>query len=266
LNKPLPLRLLNFFEQTIMKQFLTIIIVCLTLLASGCDDVDVALVADASMDAIKAVSLTDEAVIGLAREAAQVADKQNRIASKENRYSQRLNKLTKHYGEQDGIVFNFKVYVNSEINAFAMADGTIRIYSGLMDMMGNGELVFVVGHEMGHVVKDHVRKKIRLAYASRAVRKGAASINNEIGYIARSQLGGFVEKLLNAQFSQQEEREADDYGLMFLGNTGYELESAVSALKKLSTLDSNHNFLSSHPAPEKRANRLKAQLAEQKNR
>ena len=40
----------------------------------------------------------------------------------------------------------------------------------------------------------------------RAVRKGAASLNNEVGDIARSQFSGFAEKLLNAQFSQHEER------------------------------------------------------------
>ena len=46
-----------------------------------------------------------------------------------------------------------------------MADGTIRIYSGLMDIMDDRELLFVIGHEAGHVVKDHVRRKVQLAYA-----------------------------------------------------------------------------------------------------
>jgi putative metalloprotease len=36
-----------------------------------------------------------------------------------------------------------------------MADGSIRIYSGLMEMMDEGELLFVLGHEMGHVVEKH---------------------------------------------------------------------------------------------------------------
>jgi putative metalloprotease len=97
-------------------------------------------------------------------------------------------------------------------------------------------------------MKDHVRKKIRLAYACRSVRKGAASINNEVGDIARSQVGGFAEKLLKAQFSQKEEREADDYGLAFLIDTGHESKSSFSVLRKLAALGNNHSFLSSHPA------------------
>ncbi len=243
-----------------MKQLVIVIVLCLSMLSSGCEDVDVLLVADAGIDAITAATLSDEAVIGLAIEASQLSDRQNAVAASQNRHAKRLRKLTEQYVEQDGFVFDLKVYTISEINAFAMADGTIRIYSGLMDMMDDGELLFVVGHEMGHVVKDHVRKKIRMAYAGRAVRKGAASINNEIGDIARSQLGGFAEKLFNAQFSQHEEREADDYGLVFLKNTGYDGKAAVSALRKLATLSSGHSFLSSHPAPGQRAERLAAQL------
>ena len=223
---------------------------CMSLLFSGCENVDVTLATQAGIDAVRS----------LAVEAAQFSDSQNKIATSESKYSQRLKKLTEQHIKQDGFVFNFKVYIAPEINAFAMADGTVRIYSGLMDMMDDQELYFVIGHEVGHVVKDHVRKKIRLAYAGQTVRKGTAAINNEIGDIARSQVGGFVEKLLNAQFSQQEEREADDYGLLFLKNTGHEPKAAISALRKLATLGNNHTFLSSHPAPGKRAERLEAQL------
>lgn len=251
--------------QSDMKRITILFLIFLSLLTSGCEDVDVMLAANAGMDAIKAATLSDEAVRDMAMQAALFSDSQNKIAANENKYHLRLKNLTDLYGKQDGYVFNFKVYLAPEINAFAMADGTIRIYSGLMDMMDNGELLFVIGHEMGHVVKKHVQKKIRVAYAGQAVRKGAASIHNEIGTIARSQLGGFAEKLLNAQFSQQEEREADDYGLVFLNNTGIESQAAISALRKLATLGNNHTFLSSHPAPEERADRLEYKLKQEEN-
>jgi putative metalloprotease len=65
---------------------------------------------------------------------------------------------------------------------------------------------------------------------------------------------------MGAQFSQLEEKEADDYGLLFMENKGYDPQDAVSALKKLATLGNDHSFLSSHPAPGKRAERLMLQL------
>ncbi|MCI5146521.1 MAG: peptidase M48, partial [Candidatus Electrothrix sp. AR3] len=164
-----------------------------------------------------------------------------------------------HY-QEEGFNFNYKVYLADEVNAFAMADGTIRIYSGLMDMLTDGELRFVIGHEMGHVALKHIHKKLQLAYASSAVRKAIASVDNTAGEIARSQLGGFMQKLMGAQFSQLEEKEADDFGLAFLQSKSYQPQAAISALQKLATLGNNHSFLSSHPDPGKRAQRLQLQL------
>jgi putative metalloprotease len=88
------------------------------------------------------------------------------------------------------------------------------------------------------------------------VRKGLASQNNEIGQIARSIVGAFAHQLTNAQFSQFEERQADQYGVKFLKAQGYETRAAVTALDKLAELARHHTFLSSHPDPGKRAEYL----------
>lgn len=230
------------------------------LVFNGCEETNINLVADAGLDALKAVTLTDENVQALALKASKQSDAKHRVASLSNPYGKRLYRLVGHSYRSDGYHFNFKVYLSPTVNAFAMADGTIRIYSGLMDLMNDQELMFVIGHEMGHVVKKHIKKKIRLAYAGRAIRKGIASQENIAGDIARSNLGGFLETLVNAQFSQQEEREADDYGIAYLKKNNLDMQHAVSAHKKLATLGGNHTFLSSHPAPEARAERLQKQI------
>ncbi len=226
----------------------------------GCEDTNPQLAIEAGIDALKAVTLSDRDVKILAAKASKQSDTKNQIASPENSYGKRLLRLVGSRYNSDSYQFDFKVYLSSRVNAFAMADGTIRIYSGLMDMMNDEELFFVVGHEMGHVVKKHIKKKIMLAYAASSVRKGIASQENAAGDIARSALGGFVQALLNAQFSQAEEREADDYGISFLQKNGLDTNAAVSALKKLDRLGKNHSFLSSHPEPAQRARRLQAQI------
>jgi putative metalloprotease len=38
-------------------------------------------------------------------------------------------------------------------------------------MINDGELRFVIGHEMGHLMKKRIRKKIQLAHAASTVRK-----------------------------------------------------------------------------------------------
>jgi putative metalloprotease len=238
---------------------LLVILFCFVFI-SGCDNTDVLTAIDGGKDAVKAITLSDKDVLAISSRSADILDRKNRLAPPDNEYSIRLNRIINQKFQDGDVAFNYGVYMSPEVNAFAMADGSIRIYSGLVDMLTDGELRFVIGHEMGHVMKRHIREKIRLAYAASAVRKGVASQNNAAGEIARSVFGGFAESLMNAQFSQLEEKEADDYGLLFLKKKDFEPRDAVSALKKLAGLGKGHSFLSSHPDPDKRAERLQAQL------
>lgn len=232
----------------------------LTLLLAGCDNTDVMTATDAGLDAVKALTLSDQSLQEIASKSAQLADKQHVVAPSDNKYAVRLNGLVTQQLQDSNVRFRYAVYLSPEVNAFAMADGSIRIYSGLMDMLNDGEMRFVIGHEMGHVIKNHIKKKIQLAYAASAVRKGIASQNNAVGDVAQSLAGGFVEALTNAQFSQLEEKEADDYGLALLKQEQLATQDAVTALRKIATLGKGHSFLSSHPDPEQRADRLQAQL------
>lgn len=243
-----------------MRYTLIIFISCLALNLSACENTDIQLATSAGIDAVKAITLTDEAVAELSRKSSEYMDNKNTIAPEGSKYAQRLATLVGDLYTEDNFTFNYKVYMDDQVNAFAMADGTIRIYSELMDMLDNGELRFVIGHEMGHVVKRHTRKRLRLAYAASAVRKGIASQYNAAGNIAGSQIGGLVETLIGAQFSQLEEKVADDYGLTFLMKRGYAPAKAVSALEKLATLGSGHSFLATHPDPQLRAERIGLQI------
>lgn len=238
----------------------SLVIFCCLVLLPACEDTNLQLATQAGIDAIKAATLSDEQVKQLAFHAAAQSDKKHQVAPDTHLHAKRLHRLVGRTFSSDGYTFNFKVYLSRQVNAFAMADGTIRIYSGLMEMMDDTELLFVVGHEMGHVVKKHIKKKIMLAYAASAIRKGVASQGNIAGQIAASSLGGLIQMLLNAQFSQEEERQADDYGIWYLKQNGHNISAAVSALNKLATLGKNHSFLSSHPAPEERAKRLQEQV------
>ena len=238
---------------------LLVVLLCFVF-ASGCENTDFMTATDAGIDAVKAFTLSDEDVLAIATKASDVSDRKNRLAPPDSNYSIRLNRIISQNFQDGDTAFSYGVYLSPEVNAFAMADGSIRIYSGLMDLLNDGELRFVIGHEMGHVTKRHIRKKIQLAYAASAVRKGIASQNNTAGEVARSLFGGLAESLINAQFSQLEEKEADDYGLLFLKKKDFEPKAAVSALNKLAGLGKGHSFLSSHPDPDKRADRLQAQL------
>ncbi len=243
-----------------MHKFTLFVFYLVSICLTSCENTDMLLVTEAGIDAVKSITLSEEVVQRMAVRSSAYADSKKRIAPPGSRYARRLRRLVGDHQREGGLDFNYKVYLAQEVNAFAMADGTIRIYSGLMDMLTDGELRFVIGHEMGHVALKHIHKKLQMAYASSAIRKAVAATDSTAGEIARSQLGGFVQKLTGAQFSQLEEKEADDYGLRFMKKKGYDPQAAVSALQKLATLGKGHSFLSSHPAPAKRAERLRLQL------
>jgi putative metalloprotease len=237
-----------------MKRSILAILFAMLLIA--CEDTNVSVMTEAATDAVTAITLSDADVRDLAQRAVQASDGKYQIAPPGNPYDERLRRIIADHSRRNGYAFNFKVYLTREINAFAMADGSIRVFSGLMDLMNDEELLFVIGHEMGHVVQNHSRKQVVLFYATSALRKGLASQESEIGQIATSVLGSFAEQLTHAQFSQHEERQADQYGAAFLQAEGHDISPAVSALDKLAALARQHTFLSSHPDPEARAKRL----------
>ena len=98
------------------------------------------------------------------------------------------NNIAKALGnEVNGTPVNYKVYMDKEVNAWAMANGCVRVYSGLMDLMTDNEVEGVLGHEMGHVALGHTRKAIQVAHATVAART-AASAGGVAAQLSSSQL------------------------------------------------------------------------------
>lgn len=221
---------------------------------------DTGLAISAGLDAVKAMTLTDAEVKSLGLRGVEESDKQAKVAPAKNKYAKRLAALTKKHAKEDGLQLNFKVYLTPEINAFASPDGSIRVYSGLMDMMNDDELRYILGHEIGHVKLGHSLSAHKAEYLARAGRKGLAASGNKGGQLAASELGALVEEAFNAQYSQEHERAADDYGLAFNKKYKYKPKAAVTALQKLAKLGDGGGVFASHPAPTERAQRLQAQL------
>jgi len=149
------------------------------------------------------------------------------------------------------------------VNAFAMADGTIRLYSGLMDMMTDDELRYVIGHEMGHVKSGHTKKRMQTALAASAAQKGVSASGTKAAVLADSQAGDLIVQVVKAQHSQGNEREADDYAMGFMSRRKYDRKACVTALEKLVKMSGGGgtSWLSTHPSPQERADRMRKAMA-----
>ena len=153
--------------------------------------------------AYQALTLSNEDVQEYVKEYIAKTDSASDVCGPNDPYTIRLNKLTKGLDSVEGIPLNFKVYKKNEVNAFACADGSVRVYSGLMDIMTDNEVLGVIGHEMGHVAHQDTKKSFKQALLNSALRDGIASTSSRIGALTDSQLGDLANALATSKYSRK---------------------------------------------------------------
>ena len=208
----------------------------------------------------QAASITDAQVQAYMRQYINQLDAQSKVSPATSTYSKRLANLTKGLTDVDGLPLNFKVYETNQVNAFACADGSVRVYSGLMDLLTDDEVLGVIGHEIGHVALKHSKKEVQTAYLRSAALDGLAATSTTIAALTDSQLGAIGEAALSARYSKKQETQADDYGYDFLKAHGKNPTVMIKsfqkmmALQKSSTQSNNgiSQMFSSHPDTETR--------------
>lgn len=203
--------------------------------------------------ALSAATLSDNQIKSYVHEYVVYSDANNTIAPENSEYTRRLTKLTEGLKEVDGQPLNFKVYMTKEVNAFACADGSVRVYSGLMDLMNDDEVLGVIGHEIGHVAHKDTKNAMKQALINSAIFDGIGSTGELAASLTDSQLGDLGQTLLNSKYSRKQETNADDYGYDFLKSNGKNPWSMAMAFTKLQELENSGssnalvNMFSSHP-------------------
>ncbi len=196
----------------------------------------------------KGFAITNQQLVAESQRSIQAMDKKNQVASSNSRYTHRLRKLTNQLRSYDSMNLNYKVYLSKDINAFAMPDGSVRVYSRLMDMMNDDELLAVIGHELGHVKRRHSFKQYKKAYVAKAVKEGLVAYGGSTMSALAGTYGDIGLGFLGAQFSQRDELEADGYSITVLRHLGKNPCVAVTAQQKLQSLSGGGGLFSSHPS------------------
>lgn len=148
----------------------------------------------------------------------------------------------------------FKVHVlnSDDVNAFALPNGHLVIYTGLIaDAEHQDELVGVIGHEMAHIQMKHVMKKLV----------------KEIGFsvlisITTGSAGGEIAKqvaktLSSTAFDRSLEKEADIKAVDYLTKANVNPAPFADFLYRMSMTDSQLptiiSWISTHPDSKERA-------------
>jgi putative metalloprotease len=212
---------------------------------------------------ISGFTFSDADAAALAKESIAELDANNPVAAATDGYSIRLNRLFGKHISSEGVTLNYKVYLVKDINAFACADGSVRVFAGLMDIMDDNELLAVIGHEIGHVVNHDTRDAIKAAYKKEALMDAASSQSGKFDTMTKSQLGQIGSAMIDSKHSRKQESEADSFSYDFMKKNGYDVNAVESAFKILQNLSEGAEasfmtkMMSSHPDSGKRADDAK---------
>lgn len=212
--------------------------------------------------AVQAVTLSPEQIALTAQKSALQMDTQNQVAPSTNSYAKRLAKIVNGYENYDGLSLNFKVYLDDTVNAFAMPDGTVRVYSGLMDAMPDDQVLAVIGHEIGHVKYKHSYAQMKKQILTNTAFQALQTAGGTVAELTKGQLGQIGAAYLSAQFSQRDELESDQFAVKFLASQGKDPRAMRRSIETLSKLGGGDaDFLSSHPSHSRRLQEIDAAIS-----
>lgn len=167
--------------------------------------------------------------------------------------------------EYRDIPWKFTLLNSDVINAFALPGGQVFMSRGLMVRMSNeAQLAGVLGHEIGHVTAEHIDQRLG---REQAIQIGAAVA----GAAAGAEYGQLIEAgilqgggAFSLKYGRDEESQADSLGMRYMARAGYNPEGQLQVMQILKEASKGGGggpeWLSTHPAPQTRIDRIKELL------
>jgi len=237
------------------------------------DRINVDRAASAIVQGVQSFTITDAQVIRYTDEFMEWMDANNPLCKIDSdnphkrEIAERLANIVSVIPQEliDRYNLDIQAYFVIDVNAFAAANGAIRMFAGLMEIMTDDEILAVVGHEIGHIANNDSRDAFVHALRMSALRDAVGSIDGTAARLSDSQLGELGEALANSQFSQAQEFAADAWGFDFMRSLGRDPGAMASALGVLLNLQQEAgagggsrfaSLFSSHPDLERRIEAL----------
>jgi predicted Zn-dependent protease len=155
--------------------------------------------------------------------------------------------------------YRITILNSPNVNAFALPGGYLYVTRGLLALANDSaELAAVIAHEMGHVTANHGLQRQKLE-AEEAL---ATRVASDLLAGSQAKETAIRGKLRLAQFSRNQELEADAIGIKSSGSAGYDPFAAARFLQSMQAYsdlrsvtgaaDASLDFLASHPSTPQR--------------
>ncbi|WP_312924205.1 M48 family metallopeptidase [Stutzerimonas nitrititolerans] len=146
------------------------------------------------------------------------------------------------------------------VNANCGPGGKILVYTGLIDRLAltDDELAVVLGHEIGHGLRDHAREHISTKAGFEITGALGSSVLGA-GSLGKTLISKSLDVGVGLGFSRRDEVEADLIGLELVARAGFDPRASVSLWEKMAAISQGGGmpaFLSTHPSDRARIKRL----------
>lgn len=175
---------------------------------------------------------------------------------------QPLDSLLVHlcqHNNLDRSTIKLHVLEKDEVNAFALPDRHLVVYTGLIRAAENeAELVGVLGHELAHIEKNHVMKKLLKEVGLTLL------ISMTTGNAGGQVITESARLLSSTAYDRDLEREADLQSVNYMLQAGLDPESFAGFLYRLAEeqgdLPAQVYWVTTHPDSKERAEAIIASL------
>jgi Zn-dependent protease with chaperone function len=152
---------------------------------------------------------------------------------------ERVRRITDRLVPPDRDPGEFRVYVveNDAWNAMAAPNGSIYVFSGLLNDMDDDEVAIVLGHELVHATHEHARKQYkRSTWTSLLTMAGVVAAESQLGGGWQTDLlesgAGLTMLAMGNRYSRSHEDQADRVGLRYAYEGGFDVSKAPELWKR----------------------------------
>jgi len=162
--------------------------------------------------------------------------------------------------------FNFHLLKDPEmVNAFALPGGQVFFTYGLLQYLETeDEVAGVLGHEIGHVVGRHSAEQMAKSQMWAGIAQAAGMAGADFN-MNPQQVAGLIYQVKTTSYGREDENQADDLGVRFMVNAGYNPEGLMKVMEVLKAKGGSGGgpeFLKTHPDPGNRMEHIKAVIEE----